>query len=58
MDLFILLSMALVFIALFQTTDGAYFVNRNMTANIEATNRLSRLIYPILLLAVLGISFA
>jgi len=56
MDQFILLSTLMVFISLLQTVATTTLMTRN-TALIARIERWSRILYPLMLLAVLGVSF-
>lgn len=58
MDEFILLSTLLVFVGLLHTVLSTYMINVGREASVGYFNRLSRVIYPTLLLAVLAVSFA
>lgn len=57
MDQFILLSTAMVFASLLQTVASASLVKRRTPPAVLRLNRLSRAIYPAILLAVLAVSF-
>ena len=56
LDLFILLSTVMVFISLLQTAVTTKLITRN-TALTKRIDWWSRIVYPVMLLAVLGISF-
>ena len=58
MDDFILLSTLLVFLGLIQTVISTYLINFGHMAQVERINKLSRMVYPLLLLIVLAVSFA
>jgi len=58
MDRFILLSTLLVFLSLVQTVAGAALVKRGKIRLVNRTDLVSRAVYPILLLAILFVSFA
>ena len=57
MDRFILLSTLLVFTCLIQTVANTSMLRRKQKALVERSDCWSRLVYPILLLAVLAVSF-
>lgn len=58
MDDFILLSTLLVFVGLIQTVVSTYLVSLGNITQVQRINRLSRVVYPLVLLIVLAISFA
>ena len=58
MDDFILLSTLLVFVGLIQTVVLTYLVSVGHITQVERVNKLSRVVYPLLLLTVLAKSFA
>jgi hypothetical protein len=57
MDRFILLSTFMVFTGLMQTVTNTAMIRSGKKALVEKTDRWSRLVYPMLLLGVLGGSF-
>lgn len=57
MDRFVLLSTFLVFVGLVQTVATTHLVNSGRTVMAAQMNWVSRIVYPILLLFVLAISF-
>jgi len=57
MDLFILLSTVMVFISLAQTVVSGSLLKRRSPPAVVRLNRWSRVIYPLVLLAVVGASF-
>lgn len=57
MDKFILLATVLVFTALLQTVAHAYLVNQDRIELVRRADLVSRIVYPVTLLAVLGASF-
>lgn len=57
MDLFILLSTLMVFIGLLQTVATASLIKIKASTLIARVDRWSRIAYPVILLAVLGVSF-
>jgi cadmium resistance protein CadD (predicted permease) len=56
MDEFILLSTLMVFISLLQTAATTTLIPRK-TPLMARVDRWSRIVYPVMLLAVLGVSF-
>jgi hypothetical protein len=57
MDQFILLSTLMVFISLLQTVATSTLILRETPPPLARVDRWSRIVYPVILLAVLGISF-
>ena len=57
LDDFIMLSTLLVFAGLMQTVMATYQLNRGFASQVETVNKVSRVIYPLLLLIVLAVSF-
>jgi len=57
MDTFILLSTVIVFIGLVQTVATSTLTRREVPPSVKRIDRWSRVIYPLVLLGVLGVSF-
>jgi hypothetical protein len=58
MDLFILLAMIMVFVGLIQTVATSTLAQTEVSPQAERVDRWSRIVYPLVLAAVLGGSFA